>query len=94
MIIKTHRGFKRRLGDVRYAPKFERNLILAGRLESKGWTFKASGETLKVKSESLGPMKGKRSERNLNELQVGSGCLGHKSDNNVVCESTKNLRMV
>ena len=42
-IIETHRGVKRRLGDVRYIPKFERNLILLGRLNTKKCTFKASG---------------------------------------------------
>ena len=46
--IETHRGVKRRLGDVRYVPKFKRNFISLDRLESKGCIFKASGGTLKV----------------------------------------------
>ena len=58
-------GLKRRLGDVIYVPKFERDLILLGRLDSKGCTFKASGGVLKVIKGSLVLIKVKRSKRNL-----------------------------
>ena len=58
-------NLKRRLGDVRYVPKFERDLILLGRLDSKGCTFKASGGVLKVIKGSLVLIKVKRSKRNL-----------------------------
>ena len=34
-------------------------------------------------------MKGKRSDNNLYELQVGSGSLGHKLDDGVMCGSNK-----
>ena len=78
VMIETHGGVKRRLGDVRYVPKFERNLISLGRLESKGCTFKASGGVLKVIRGSMVLMKGVRSKRNLYELQVDCGSLGHK----------------
>ena len=82
--IETHGGVKRRLGDVKYVPKFERNLISLGRLESKGCTLKASGGVLKVIRGSMVLMKGIRSKRNLYELQVDCGSLGHKSENDVV----------
>ena len=39
VVIVTHDGVNRRLGDVRYVPKLKRNLISLGRLESKGCTF-------------------------------------------------------
>ena len=58
------------LGDVRYAPKLERNLVSLGRLETKRCTFKASGGVIKVIRGSLVLMKGKQSESNLFELQV------------------------
>ena len=86
--IEIHRGVKR-FSDVRYVPKFKRNLISLGRLESKGCTFKASGGTLKVIRRSLVIIKDLRSKRNLYELQVGSGSLGHKGDNGVVCRSKR-----
>ena len=70
-------------------PKFERNLISLGRLESKACTFKASGGALKVIRETLVLMKGIRSKRNLYELQVGCGSLGHKSDDGVVFGSKR-----
>ena len=91
VIIKTHGGVKRRLGDVRYVPKFERNFISLGRLEAKGCAFKASRRTLKVIRENLVLMKGKRSESNLYELQVSSSSLGRKLDDGVVCESIKKV---
>ena len=87
--IKTYGGVKRKLGDVRYIPKFERNLISFGRLKSKGCPFKASGGILKVIRRSLLLMKGKRSKRKLYELQVGSGSLGHKSDDGVAFGSKR-----
>ena len=89
VMIETHGGVKRRLGDVRYVPKFERNLISLGRLESKGCTFKASGGVLKVIRRSMVLMKGVRSKRNLYELQVDCGSLGHKSENGVVFGSKR-----
>ena len=66
--IETHGGIKRILGDVRYVPKFDRNLILFGKLESKGCTFKASAGSLKVIRWSMVLMKGVKSKRNLYEL--------------------------
>ena len=46
VIIETLGGVERRLDDVRYVPKFERNIISLGRLKSKGCTFKANGKSL------------------------------------------------
>ena len=89
VIIETYGGVKRRLGDLRFEPKFERNLILLGRLESKGCTVKASGGVSKVIRESMVLMKGIRSKRNLHELQVRCGSLGHKSENGVVLRSKR-----
>ena len=86
--IETHRGVKRRLGDVRCVPKFERILISIGRLKSKGCTFKASGGTLKIIRGSLVLMKEIMSKRNLYELQVYCGSLGHKSVDPLVEKSS------
>ena len=62
-------------------------MYLSLRLESKGCTFKASGRVLKVIRRSLVLMKRIRSKRNLYELQVDCGSLGHKSvDGNVLME--------
>ena len=77
VIIEAHRGVKQRLGDVKQVPKFERNLISLGRFKFKACTFKESRGTLKVIRGSLVLVKEKRSERNLYELQVESGSLGH-----------------
>ena len=86
--IVTHDGVKRRLGGVRYVPKFERNLISLGRLESKGCTFKASGGLLKVIKGSMVLMRGGGSESNLYVLQVNGGCLSHIDDD---CKSPKEM---
>ena len=80
VVIVTHDGVKRRLSDVRYVPKLEKNLILLGRLESKECTFKASDGLLKVIKRKMVLMRGKRSDRNLYVPQVESGCLGHSDD--------------
>ena len=80
VVIVTHDDVKRRLGDVRYVPKLERNLISLGRLESKGCTSKANGGLLKVINGSMMLTRGRRSESNLYVLQVESGCLGHIND--------------
>ena len=77
VVIVKHDGVKRRLGDVRYVPKLQRNLFSLGRLESKVCTFKASEGLLKVIKGSMVLMRGRRSERNLYVLQVESGSLGH-----------------
>ena len=83
--ILTHGGVKRRLGDARFVPKFERNLISLDRLESKGYSFKENGRVLKVIRVSLVLIKDKRNKKNLYELQVGSGSLIQKIDDDFVC---------
>ena len=77
--IETHRDVRRRLGDVRHTPKFERKLISLGRLENMECTFKANEGVLKVIIRGMVLKKGIRSKRNLYELQVGCGSLSHKS---------------
>lgn len=89
VLITIHRVVKRRVGDLRYVPMSERNLISLGRLEAKGCTFQASGGTLKGYKGILVPMKGKRSDSNLYELQVNNHSLGHKLNDGVVCGSTQ-----
>ena len=87
IVIVTHDGVKRKLGDVRYVLKLERNLISLGRLESKGCTFKASDGLLKVIKASMELMRGRRSESNLYVLQVEGGSLGHMDG----CKSPKKV---
>ena len=87
VVIVTHDGFKRKLGDVRYVPKLERNLISIRGLESKRCTFKASDGLLKAIKGNMVLMRGRRGESNLYVLQVESGCLGHIDD----CKSHKKI---
>ena len=87
IVIVTHDGVKRKLGDVRYVLKLERNLISLGRLESKGCTFKASDGLLKVIKGSMVLMRGRRSQSNLYVLQVDGGFLGRNDG----CKSPKKV---
>ncbi|KAI4331921.1 hypothetical protein L6164_016867 [Bauhinia variegata] len=72
--LKNHDGSTRALTDVRYIPKFAKNLISLGALESKGFTINMQNGILKVISRALVVMKGVR-KNNLYHYQ-GSTAVG------------------
>ena len=91
VVVVTHDGVKRKLVDVRYVPKHERNLISLGRLEGKGCSYKASGKDFEGHEREMVLMRG-RSESNLYMLQVSGDSLGYKVDD--VCKSPKKVTFV
>ena len=64
VIVRTHNIVQRRLGDVKYVPKFKRNLISFDRLSVIGCSFKTNGGSLKFIRGSMVLMMG-RSKSNL-----------------------------
>ena len=51
--IRLHDGSVKMLGNVRYVPKFTRNLISLGKLDSLGYGYSCRGGDLKITKGSM-----------------------------------------
>lgn len=58
--IKMFDGIVRALTDVRQVPDLRKNLISLGTLDSKGYTYRDGGESIRVSNDALVVMKGKK----------------------------------
>ncbi|OMO91899.1 Glycosyl transferase, family 43 [Corchorus capsularis] len=76
--LRLHDGSVKMLGNVRYVPKFARNLISLGKLDSLGYGYSCRGGGLKISKGSMIVMKGVKNSKNLYEL-IGSTIRGDGS---------------
>ncbi|OMO88295.1 hypothetical protein CCACVL1_08477 [Corchorus capsularis] len=76
--LRLHDGSVKMLGNVRYVPKFTRNLISLGKLDSLGYGYSCRGGGLKIIKGSMIVMKGVKNSKNLYEL-IGSTIRGDGS---------------
>jgi len=73
--IKMHEGTMKMFGDVRHAPKFERNLISIEKLDSRAYACSVEGGDIKVSHDVLVVTKGKLMHNKLYKL-IGSAVQG------------------
>ncbi|XP_057993731.1 uncharacterized protein LOC131174435 [Hevea brasiliensis] len=70
MKIKLHGDRVKLFNEVRYIPKFERNLISLGKIDSLGYGNSIQGEVIRVSQSALVIMKGEKiSAKNLYKLE-------------------------
>ncbi|OMO92766.1 hypothetical protein CCACVL1_06757 [Corchorus capsularis] len=73
--FRLHDGSVKMFGNVRYVPKFTRNLISLGKLDSLGYGYSCRGGGLKITKGSMIVTKGVKNSKNLYEF-IGSTIRG------------------